>query len=595
MIGDDTATVRIWDLSPLQQKRSVPPSADDARPSRLHELPHAGALLALILSADDRFLATASADGVVRVWDVEGGTLLNHVSLAAPCSTIVFRADTSMLALLDTNGHVFLWHWQQKRERWWRKQGQQLLALPQGSGSINDLAWSPDDRSLATAGDDTRVLIWDIEEFPQAQVLPHPAPVTHVCYEPEQTLATGCGDGGARVWNLQTREMRHCIPHAGPLQALVCNPRRSYLATLDESGRGGIWKIREGSSNTYQCHSGTITHLAFTPYRHLRVVSEEQERVYIWNISADKELLYTFEKHEGYALARDGRQVTFLKGVRNLFSPDGTAVAQLQQDGTVRIFQTPSALMNVLPLAGKEITTWAFSSDGQYLALAERGKTVQLWQWQTNSVHTLSYDAPIHTLAFSADDTLLVTVDEAHRVVMREWRTATATVLLTLPHEDRVHILALSPDGKVLLTVSSDAVVRLWNVATAERMHPLSHKDRVTAAIFSSDGRFIATASTDGTAGIWETSSGKRLAELSHPGKVHHITFSQDDTHLATASDDGTICIWLWRPEDLISLAKARLTTNLTREEWHDSIGDEPYRKTFFDLGWRETPPDDPF
>jgi len=38
--------------------------------------------------------------------------------------------------------------------------------------------------------------------------------------------------------------------------------------------------------------------------------------------------------------------------------------------------------------------------------------------------------------------------------------------------------------------------------------------------------------------------------------------------------------VWLWRPEDLIAEACARLTCNLTREEWRQYIGDEPYRPT---------------
>jgi hypothetical protein len=36
----------------------------------------------------------------------------------------------------------------------------------------------------------------------------------------------------------------------------------------------------------------------------------------------------------------------------------------------------------------------------------------------------------------------------------------------------------------------------------------------------------------------------------------------------------------LWRPEDLITEACARLTRNLARAEWEQYLGDEPYRAT---------------
>jgi hypothetical protein len=42
--------------------------------------------------------------------------------------------------------------------------------------------------------------------------------------------------------------------------------------------------------------------------------------------------------------------------------------------------------------------------------------------------------------------------------------------------------------------------------------------------------------------------------------------------------------VWLVWPEDLIAEACARLTRNLTQEEWERYLGDEPYRKTCPDL-----------
>lgn len=60
---------------------------------------------------------------------------------------------------------------------------------------------------------------------------------------------------------------------------------------------------------------------------------------------------------------------------------------------------------------------------------------------------------------------------------------------------------------------------------------------------------------------------------------VEAVAFSPDGKWVATASG-RTARVWLRRSEDLIAEACARLTRNLTLEEWRQYVGDEPYRKT---------------
>ncbi len=68
---------------------------------------------------------------------------------------------------------------------------------------------------------------------------------------------------------------------------------------------------------------------------------------------------------------------------------------------------------------------------------------------------------------------------------------------------------------------------------------------------------------------------------------MKRVAVSADGNYLTTANRDGTVRLWRWRSDDLLKEACLLLTLNLTREEWRQYLGDEPYRKTCPDLPWR--------
>jgi WD40 repeat protein len=112
----------------------------------------------------------------------------------------------------------------------------------------------------------------------------------------------------------------------------------------------------------------------------------------------------------------------------------------------------------------------------------------------------------------------------------------------------------------------------------------IGHQDWVYAVAFSPNSQWLATASLDKTARVWEVTTGQEVARMVHENALGSVAFSPDERWLVTAGQDGMVRVWLWRSEDLISEACARLTRNLTPEEWQQYLPGEPYRKTCPDL-----------
>jgi WD40 repeat protein len=103
-----------------------------------------------------------------------------------------------------------------------------------------------------------------------------------------------------------------------------------------------------------------------------------------------------------------------------------------------------------------------------------------------------------------------------------------------------------SPDGKRIVTGSSDKTARIWGAATGKELIRLEgHGGIVWSASFSADEQRIVTGSDDKTARIWDAARGKGLLRLKgHSDYIRSASFSADGKQIVTGSSDKTTRIW---------------------------------------------------
>jgi WD40 repeat protein len=168
--------------------------------------------------------------------------------------------------------------------------------------------------------------------------------------------------------------------------------------------------------------------------------------------------------------------------------------------------------------------------------------------WRSR-LHTLAvrweHAAPLHAVAVSPDGRTVLTGGEDG--LARTWEAATGRpVGPTFRHPVRVGAVAFSPDGRAVLLGCDDRTARLWDARTGRPLAPpLRHALGVDAVAFSPDGRTVATGCADGAARLWDARTGQALGRpMRHDNRVVAVAFSPDHRVVLTASWDRTARLW---------------------------------------------------
>ena len=77
--------------------------------------------------------------------------------------------------------------------------------------------------------------------------------------------------------------------------------------------------------------------------------------------------------------------------------------------------------------------------------------------------------------------------------------------LINKEHQNCINSVTISPDGKYIVSGSSDKTIKIWDIKTAECLNTLKgHSNYVSSVTISPDGKYIVSGSYDGTIKIWD-------------------------------------------------------------------------------------------
>ena len=131
-----------------------------------------------------------------------------------------------------------------------------------------------------------------------------------------------------------------------------------------------------------------------------------------------------------------------------------------------------------------------------------------------------------------------------------------------------------------ILVMAAGELIRTWEAESWIEGANLVQDARVRDIKFDVIGRFLAVLSYRGQASVWDIATAARIIQTAEDEKIEAVDLSADGRYWILGAKGITGC-WLWRPEDLIDVARAYVQRNMSQKEWRNFLGDEPFRETF--------------
>jgi len=511
---------------------------------------HAEKIVSAVISTDGSRGATASAFGLVNVWNFrdrriirrcESDTVAPQLAMTTDGNKLLFQSDDSTMRLFMVNldmfvaslrcrghevalaqftpdGHRAVIAYQDGSIRLWHSDhGKVIHVLTGHTAPASALAISPDGRRLVSASHDHSIRVWNLDDGTAVRALiDHSDMVESLALSSDGRRAfSACWDGTVKVWDLDRLDQAPSFSgHGRRVENLIIDEHRGLAVSVAADGTAKVWDaIGPIPLRTYDVgHATTTIAVAMTVNAHI-VTGSTDGAIRIWGM----------EGSDAIAALQDGSESLTACAIS---ADQSTAIAGYE-DGTIRVWDLNQRLVRHRINAHSEaVRSIAVVSSDRFVS-GSSDHSAKLWSLPLSTCERafLGHSHPI-TDALLDGNTLIT--HSSHDAATKTWDLESGRLLGML--SGRFWAVLRPPGAPVLIALSeySGTTLTLWSVATSQLVSTLDAlSDGISAFAVSTDGRRAAIGSQDGAVGIWNLDDGRLVASYFADGTVTKIAFKQ--------------------------------------------------------------------
>lgn len=549
---------------------------------------------AVAISSDNRFVANSSFGFRVNIRDLLTGQILRtfkhprHSNYERGVVALHFLADRKSLLSASEGGIVIIWDYHSSVERssfrvssgitdvTLSSNGDRCLLAGYSSVELWDLAvreriWTQYDRSEAVAmvdKFDRRLTIHDyqgrlkVQETETGKVLHtlvgHNSWVNAIAVTPDGRRAvSGSRDATIKVWDLQRGDCIRTIDNLkSEIHDLAVSPNGHHIVSVDGNGSIKIWDINTGENLRVFSSVRAIRSLAVSNDGRFAVSGSEDGSVRLWdmNVALRSEKVASMRAEHSFwhgpvAITPDGR-----RGLAGAYR--SLTVWDLEDCKEVHKFLDLGAM--VTAIATTPDSRFAVYSFGDFGTLGG----IRICDLQTFEeklvlscggfvVRAIAVSADGQWLAYGGSEPYLPPewggsfLDNRTRVRLVSWK-GTHRRESPYAHQESVTGLVITPDGRRVISSSSDKTIKVWDLQTDRLILTLiGHTAAVNSVAVGHEGRWCISGSADKTIKVWDLTTGQEIRTINgHDGTVTGVATASERDYIVSVSDDRTVKVW---------------------------------------------------
>ncbi|XP_077996822.1 telomerase protein component 1-like [Glandiceps talaboti] len=537
--GSWDATMKIWDIF---HKRRIAVLRG-----------HKTAIRDCAFSPSGRHIASASLDGDVKLWSARTGTQVGSISgHSLPINKLTFSPSGEQLITVSDDHKVKVWSGHLGRTT-------QCL----GSGdfySANCVAINPAGTEVVIGYQDEWTRLYDLRTGVEKWAVKHHTMrvrcVTWCAADDFDSakIITGSEDSLIKIMDAETGRLLHTlIGYSKPVMSVKYNANTRLIAATSEDTLVYLWKMPtscdlslmmdfDDKSSTTDVRpdkilvsgcSGSVSSCDFNPDGTKLVTVTRDAMMMLWDVGPSD--LYGVNEITPSKTLRACHQ-DWINDCA--WSDIGDLVVTASNDFTLKIWDILKG-KEKLKLVGhtSAINSVAFKH-GCIVSACYDG-SVKVWSHRGAEITTLTGHQDrvngCDIFISAGDNKILESKTESNWGVEVEAEEA---------KNDEDSKKNINLDDVVVATASDDGTVKIWKPLVGNELASLTgHSDRVLGVAMTTDGRQIITTSMDKSIKLWSPNLTMSTTFASHNSEVCNVAFSPNGVFVVSASRDGNLIV----------------------------------------------------